>query len=350
MLAVESRPDGKPLAALAWTSIVLLVGVLDYITGRELAFSIFYLIPVSLAAWRSGRRVAIAAALASGLSWFWCDAHFQHYSQPFFLYWNAGVRLGIFLVVAFAVSALRSAIQRQQELTEFVVHDLRSPVTNVSAALQLLEETSDEDVRPQLVTMASRSCRRLMRLVDSLTDLGRLESGKMPLHVQMVGVSTLVEEACNDVALWAEMEQVALVQEIAPGLGPVRADPDLARRVLENLLGNALKFSPAGSVVRVRAGPYGPNAIIFRVTDQGPGIPQEWASRAFDKYAQVLARKAGAPVGSGLGLTFCRMAIVGQEGQIWIEQRDEPGTTIAFTLPLASAGPVSADQPRSVPH
>jgi signal transduction histidine kinase len=107
----------------------------------------------------------------------------------------------------------------------------------------------------------------------------------------------------------------------------------MTTRVLVNLLSNAIKFSRPESVVTVRAAPDEANKIAFSVIDQGQGISQAWAGKVFDKFVQADARKAVGSVGSGLGLTFCRLAVEAQGGRIWLESEEGKGTTVTFTLP-----------------
>jgi signal transduction histidine kinase len=117
----------------------------------------------------------------------------------------------------------------------------------------------------------------------------------------------------------------------------VCTDFELTMRVLVNLLSNAIKFSSPESVVTVRVTSSDTAMLTFSVIDQGRGIPKEWGDRVFDKFTQVEAdRKRGPVVGSGLGLTFCRLAVESLGGHIWLESKVEKGTTIAFTLPTCA--------------
>jgi signal transduction histidine kinase len=117
----------------------------------------------------------------------------------------------------------------------------------------------------------------------------------------------------------------------------IYADPDVTTRVLVNLLSNAIKFSRPHSSVIICIEASDANMLAFRITDQGPGIPNEWVDRVFDKFTQVDARKTGGAIGSGLGLTFCRLAVQAQGGQIWLESEVGKGTIVTFTLPISAS-------------
>ncbi len=322
--------------------LTALVGLLDYLTGPELAFSIFYLIPVSMIAWLAGRRCGIVMSATNAALWLIVDLLAgRSYMHPAIPYWNATVRLGFFLIVSFAVSALRNAQDRREELAQFIVHDLRAPLSNVMTGLQTLQEIRGEtqdEAQKNLIEMCLVSGNRMLTLINSLLDLAQLESGRMALAQSDVDAKELMDASLQQVAVWAGRNRVTLASHLDPEVRTVYVDPVMTMRVLVNLLSNAIKFSKPESVVAVRAAPAEANKIAFSVTDQGQGIPQAWAGKLFDKFVQVDARKAAGSVGSGLGLTFCRLAVEAQGGRIWLESEEGKGTTVTFTLPVHSRG------------
>jgi signal transduction histidine kinase len=239
----------------------------------------------------------------------------------------------MFLIVSFTLSSLRAAQNRREELAQFVVHDLRSPLSNILAGLNLLNETMTDGMDKQIVTLGIASSNRMLTLINSMLDLAKLESGKMTLAVQETSVQDLFDAAIHQVSALADQEQVRVISRIEGDAGLIRADADVTVRVLVNLLSNALKYSPADSEVVVSAAPYADNQIAVSVKDQGKGVPAQWANRVFDKFTQIEARKAGYAVGSGLGLSFCRLAVESQGGRIWLESEVNQGATVIFTLP-----------------
>jgi signal transduction histidine kinase len=322
--------------------LIVLLGGIDYLTGQELSFSIFYLIPVSLLAWHVGRWAGIVMSIASAASWLVADLlsgySYTHSTIP---YWNTAVRLGFFLSMTYGLSAVRIARQRQEELAQFIVHDLRAPLANVMTGLQTLQDISDEgmdDVQRNLIQSGLVSCSRMLTLINSLLDLAKLERGQAIVHLEKVDVEELVGVSLEQVSVWAVRNRVLLASSLGPGVSTICADPEMTTRVLVNLLSNAIKFSPPESTVTVRASAYGDSIAIFSVADQGQGIAREWVGKAFDKFIQVEALHAGKTVGSGLGLSFCRMAVEAQGGRIWLESEVGKGTTVFFSLPQAAAG------------
>jgi len=321
--------------------LAVLVGVIDYLTGPELSFSIFYLIPIYLGAWRVDRRMGVLLSVTSTVLWLIADLLTGHsYAHPAIPYWNAAVRSGVFLIVTYVLSALRKSQKRQEELGQFIVHDLRSPLANVMTGLHTLQDVAGETVDPlqkDLIEMCLVSCNRMLTLINSLLDLAQLESGKMPLQLGEVSARELVDSSLDQVKVWAERNRVNLASRLDSDIGTVYADPTATVRVLVNLLSNAVKFSGPESVVTVCVEPSHADShtdmVAFSVTDQGLGIPKEWVDKVFDKFTQIEARKAGSAVGSGLGLTFCRLAVEAQGGHIWLESETDKGTTVTFTLP-----------------
>ncbi len=322
---------------------VLLLGVFDYITGPEWFFSIFYTVPVSMMAWFADRRHGIAASIMAATSWLLADLFAGHvYSNPTIPFWNAGVRLGFFLIITFTLAELRESRTRQDEFTHFIVHDLRSPVSVVITGLETLREYSDQSLSPQqqeLVDLCLASCDRMLTLINSILDLARLESRQMPIQSIPVDVEQLVQGAVGLLQLWADQRKVRLTWSVAPEARTIQMDPVMTERVLVNLLSNALKFSKTASEVSVRVEPAQAGTVAFRVRNQGQGIPPGQIRRIFEKFTQV---GAGATQGgSGLGLAFCKLAVEAQGGRIWAESEVGQWTEFIFTLPFQPPIPVS---------
>lgn len=311
---------------------------IDWFTGPYFSTSIFYLLPISLTTWYINRRAGLIFSLLSAVLWFTTD-YFTNPAPAFWViaFWNAIVRLGFFLIVVYSLANLRRSRQRQEDLVAFVVHDLRAPLGNMLVALEMLQAhgliASEADPSwHELTKVGLSSGQRMQNLVDSLLDLSKLESGQLTVHPEPVLAADLFAESMAQVALTAEIKQVTLVERVEPLELVVLADVSLTLRVLVNLLNNAIKFSPVNEVVSLQA-KLGERAdVIISVHDQGEGIPAAWQQRVFAKYGQVSGGKLG---GSGLGLTFCKLAIEAQHGRIWLESEVGRGTSLSITLPLA---------------
>jgi signal transduction histidine kinase len=324
----------------AFVSVALL-GVIDFLTGHELSFSVFYLLPVSAVAWFVGMQAGIVTSVLAAASWLIADLLARAtYSHPAIPLWNSLVRLGFYLIVTSTLSLLHDARQRQESLIQFVVHDLRSPLSVMLTGFQSLQEFGGENLNEfqrSVVGYGIAAGNRMVALINTILDLSRLESGKMPVQLEQVNASDLVQLSVEQIRLWAQENQIALVVQVDAETDAVLADPDLSLRALVNLLSNAIKFSPRESTITVRVAPAGGKMLAFSVMDQGSGIPEEWQDRVFEKFVHVDARASATRAGSGLGLYFCQLAVEAQGGRIWLDRAEEQGTTITFVLPRVEA-------------
>ncbi|PIZ48907.1 MAG: hypothetical protein COY42_05355 [Armatimonadetes bacterium CG_4_10_14_0_8_um_filter_66_14] len=331
------------LVALAF-GLVGLIGIGDYLTGPEAGTSIFYLLPVALTAWFAGNGTGVVVSIASALCWLLANVLSTGVSHGYaFAGWSALVRLGFFLATSTALAELAASREKQRELTEFLVHDLRSPLTNVHSGLHTLRGAAADrmdGLDKEVLELAVVSMDRVLTLVNSLLDLSKLSNGKMPVRADRTDLGELVRRSLCEVSLWAERDQVCLEMQVEADAGSAYADPDLTNRVLVNLVSNALKVSPTEGKVTVTARQLASGEVALSVADQGPGIPAEWAQHVFEKFGQLEARKAGAS-GTGLGLTFCRAAVEAQGGRIWLSSENGNGTTVTFTLPAEASAQVS---------
>ena len=316
------------------------IALFDYVSGPQLSLSIAYLVPIGLATWYLGLPAGMVTAGIAGGAWLTADLLTNpFYASPLLPLWNAAVRLGIFLIVAYVLASLNAERRRQEDLIAFVVHDLRSPLANMLSGLDLIQAIAAESALPDDISMLAKnsqvSGRRMLVLVDSLLDLRRLERGKMPVRAEKLALEPLLADACGQLAILAAQKGVAVETQVAAGAEFVRADPDLLTRVLVNLLGNALKFSPARSAIRITAHRAGEQRIVIAVADEGPGIPDERHRAAFARFQQVGDGNQRVQKGSGLGLAFCRMAVEAQGGRIALEQGRSAGTVVLVTLTAA---------------
>lgn len=240
-----------------------------------------------------------------------------------------------------AYADLQRAESMRDSLTAMLVHDLRTPLTSIIGPLEMLgaELTSQLNAeQKELLTMCTRSGYRLLSLVNDLLDVSKMESGEMTLHRTAVQPADLAADAAQQLTPLAREKGINLVRRIAPNLPPLDADPELLGRVLVNLIGNALKFTPSDGTITVSARHDEQEAaVVFTVHDTGEGIPQEAFGRIFDKFGQVETRQAGRKMSTGLGLTFCKMAVEAHGGRIQVESAVGQGSTFSFTIPYEAA-------------
>jgi two-component system, sensor histidine kinase and response regulator len=224
---------------------------------------------------------------------------------------------------------VRAQLQKER-LTAFVVHDLKNPVNAMDLYAQalLLGRRLSEDDR-QSVLQIRAEARQLSRMIVNLLDISKAEEGKLaPVRVD-VDLKELCASVITELELAARARDVN-VYSAAPPAMVVRADEDLLRRTVANLVENAIRHAPPGSTVTAKAEPRD-GAIELRVQDAGPGVPVAMREMVFDAFTQT-ETGLGHRGGRGLGLTFCKIAVEAHGGRIWIED-GSPGAVFCVRLP-----------------
>ncbi len=250
------------------------------------------------------------------------------------------------LVVLRDVTEERDVQKLRDNLTYTMVHDLRNPLTNIRMALELLNQVGagvrgssnqsgglpgNEAQQREVLHIALNSTQRMLGLVNAILDVNRLESGQMPLVREPVPLRDATTEVFLTQMPQAMEKQLRLENLVPEHLPAPSADAGLIRRVLQNLVGNALKFTPEGGLVRVTGSldPEG-DKVVITVADTGPGLPPEIRANLFQKFVTGRHRERG----SGLGLAYCRLAIEAHGGKIWAATEPGWGAVFSFTLPL----------------
>jgi PAS domain S-box-containing protein len=256
----------------------------------------------------------------------------EYSSTPMFD--ESGNQLGA--VVIFRDVTERRAIERlKSEFASTVSHELRTPLTSIRGALGLLNSgmlgpISDKGQR--MLEIAVINTDRLVRLINDILDLERIDSGKVELLLDVVSAGDLMSQAMESVQSIADDAGVRLV--MAPASGAIFGDGDRIIQTLTNLLGNAIKFSPPQTTVTL-SGLANETHFVFCVADQGRGIPDEKLETIFERFSQVDASDSRDKGGSGLGLAISRSIVEAHGGRIWVEASSGQGSRFQFTIPLA---------------
>ena len=232
---------------------------------------------------------------------------------------------------------LRELEELQDNLTLMIVHDMREPLMGITGYLKILEMDAAKKLNRDELAMLGNvrsSGVVLVGMVNSLLDVSRLEHGQMPLTLTESDIDVLIQNALD--SLGSLTKQVALLhtKQVPPVM--VNCDAELITRVIANLVGNAIKFAPEGSAVAVAVEENGAEAKL-RVADTGRGIPREYHAKIFEKFGQVEARQQRKMYSTGLGLTFCKLAVEAHQGNIGVESEVGTGSTFWFTLPRLKA-------------
>jgi len=222
----------------------------------------------------------------------------------------------------------------RDDLASMIYHDLRSPLANVVSSLDILSTmfaSQGNETVLSVTRLARRSTDRIQRLISSLLDINRLESGQTIVSQQTVIPVTLAEEALDAINMMAESRHQTLIREVPEDLPSIWVDMDMIRRVLINLLENASKFTPPEGRIEL-GGKLDGEWVQIWVQDNGPGIPFTEREHIFEKFSRLKGQENVS--GLGVGLAFCRLAVNGHGGRIWVENGSGQGSKFILTLPV----------------
>jgi signal transduction histidine kinase len=250
------------------------------------------------------------------------------------------------LLVLHDITEAKESEQLRQDLTNMIVHDLRSPLSSVMTSIDMLLRGITGELnnsQSKILNITYASSLQMLDMINTLLDISRLESGRMPLNVKQQPLDAVVDRAINRIESLAQDRAMTLEVKLDQNLKEAFIDDEMVVRVVQNLLGNALNFSDRGSTITVlgtngarkpqhQAEPVenSDQFITMAVQDTGVGIAPEDQAKIFTKFGQAGDRKGG----TGLGLTFCKLATEAHGGQIWVESKLGEGSTFYFTLPI----------------
>jgi signal transduction histidine kinase len=309
------------LAAITW---------IDYVTGYEFGFFVFYFIPVGLVAWYGSRRAGLLYSVAAAVCWYFADRFALHpYSHPAILYWETFMRLVSNFTTAITLSAIREYVRQRQDLLHVVSHDLRTPLGSLIGQAQILLRGRAEDAFAAARAEAIlRAADRMNSMIEDLLDGARFESGQLRLELENVDLGPYLAELFSRMRPSLEVDRVKIDMPES-GAITVRADPGRLERVLLNLLSNALKYCPEGKVcleVENRDG-----WVSITVVDDGPGICPDDLPHLFAKFYR--GREGTSRAGLGLGLYGARLIVEAHGGRLDAESAPGTGTRFRVQLP-----------------
>ena len=245
-----------------------------------------------------------------------------------------------------ATLAIRNAQLEELEalketLSQTLVHDLKNPLAAVLGNLELMERRVEEPVL-NLVRRSKAAAWRMHQMILNLLDVATLEEGKFLLHPETVDAAGLARKACQEMEGAAAPRGVTIAVDAGADRNEVRGDPAILRRVLDNLLGNALEHSPPGGKILVNVVSCD-EGVEITVADDGPGVPEAFRERIFEKYQRLESRKTVPGANRGLGLTFCRLAIEAHGGTIWVDEAPGGGARFRALLPASEEAQATAE-------
>jgi signal transduction histidine kinase/CheY-like chemotaxis protein len=339
---------------------IFLVFVLDILTGKEISFSIFYLLPISFIAWASGLRLAILASLLSGLCWYFADLKTGNmYSHGWIPIWNAFMRTLIFTTVGVILSKLKVSMAQEQQARKIATdatraksdflanmsHEIRTPLNAIIGAADILSETELTDEQSEYLEIFKIEGEQARRLLNDILDYSKIEAHRIQFERAAFGLRKLIETACQSLEPRCREKGIKLHWSVSDDLKDSRmGDPYRLRQVLTNLLNNAVKFTEKGGVALRVEGTS--TTVHVSVQDTGIGIPEDQQADLFGRFNQANASVSRRFGGSGLGLSIAKGLVEKMEGQIGFNSVANQGTEFFFdvSLPESDASPDAATE------
>ena len=345
-MGISDYFDRHRFQTLAFGFLLLgLIAYLDRLTGSEASFSIFYLIPVLFVAWHSGPAFSVLISLAGAALWFAIDntdggRGYHHFLIP---YWNALVRLGFFITTSVFLARLRAALKRERaiaglksEMISIVSHEFNNSLVTISLAGTLLEEEEGEVIaenRRRLYGIITQTQRELARTVKTFLTNARLDSGKFSLERKPIKVRDTIIDALAVLKPMGDQKEVEIVTDFPDIPVLLNAYPDAISLVIGNLIGNAIKYTPAGGRVLIRVQDSAPpGKITVSVEDTGIGIVKKDLEAVFSGFYRT-AQGKGSAKGFGLGLKVSSELIKSHGSILQVDSVPGRGSKFFFTLP-----------------
>ena len=232
---------------------------------------------------------------------------------------------------------LKAMYEMQKEFTSTVSHELRTPLASIKTAIDLVVKKMVGEInqeQAEVLGRAKTNVDRLKRLIDDILDLTKMESGKLQMHFMMNDIHKVIEEVAQAQKDVAQARGLYIKTDLDTQVPKVPFDSDRIIQVLNNLVGNAIKFTKAGGITLKTQNKLAENHIIVSIQDTGKGISEADIAKLFQKFQQIESAEQNEEGGTGLGLAICKEIISRHGGKIWVESKPGEGTTFYFILPI----------------
>ncbi|GJM41347.1 MAG: hypothetical protein DHS20C20_16290 [Ardenticatenaceae bacterium] len=244
-----------------------------------------------------------------------------------------------YLIILQDLTTVRHLQTVRRDFISNISHELRTPLASLRVIIETLQDSAydDPETAVHFLNRAAGEVDVLTQMVQELLELSRIESGQVPLHLQATAVADLLLVPTERLKLQAERAKVNLILDLPAALPPALADPTRIHQVISNLLHNAIKFTPEGGTITLKAhADDAKNEVIFSVHDDGVGIAKEDLGRIFERFYKSDRARTRGRGGTGLGLAISRHIVEVHNGRIWVKSKENKGSSFYFSLPIAT--------------
>jgi two-component system sensor histidine kinase KdpD len=234
--------------------------------------------------------------------------------------------------------------EMRENLVNMIVHDLKAPLGEIMANLDLLSYAQLESQDKECLDSATQGSENLLRMILNLLDVRRMEEGRLKLHCEEFDVGSIIEEVVKKYKTTIKQKEIEVKTVIDEEVSAWTADRSLIERVLINLLSNAIRYSHRGGEVEIVSEYHQGEQLKIEVKDNGEGIPKKFQREIFEKFSQLDSGHSMRKNSTGLGLTFCKLAVETHQGKIWVESEEGRGSRFIFLLPLKKASDLTWEE------
>jgi signal transduction histidine kinase len=339
-------------AILVSLLLILLIGVLDYISGAEMSFSVFYLIPVLYIAIHdnSTEKIVIFNALVAATVWFFADFYLRPYSYPLIPYWNAFVRFVIFVVVgqlafnlnqkhkklADANKKLEHLNEEKNKLIGVAAHDLRNPIGTIFSFSDLLLSNhipKADSNTGEIIQYIKETSSNTLIMLEKLLDISKIEAGIIDISPKNQDYIAYVKKYVALNQMLADQKKITFRFESDAETMLFPFDEHYLSEVLNNLFTNAIKYSYPESEIVVKVSSTPDDTIKTEVIDTGEGIKKEEQAGLFKYFQRTSTRPTAGEKSTGLGLAIAKKIVLGHKGKIGLKSKRKKGSNFYFELP-----------------
>ena len=335
--------------------IILLLGVMDYLTVWDFSFSIFYLIPISLLSINKNSKILaiVTSSVFAAAIWFISEYTSKHFTSVFFPIWNAFVRLTIFITIGLLLwnlkekqkkltlvnDSLKTLNEEKNKFLGIAAHDLRTPITGIYSFSNLLESNPIVSTYPdilKLVTYINKMSHSTLIILQNLLDVSKIESGKIELKIETQDYMEFIRHHISTNQIIANQKGILISFTSEFENIIVDFDRHYLSEVIDNLLSNAIKYSNENCTINVRISITENKQILTEIIDNGKGIQEIEQQNLFNYFQTTSNRPTAGESSTGLGLAISKQIIILHNGEIGVKSEVNKGSNFYFTLPWYS--------------